>query len=81
MQDEWAQALDTMLAVPDALSLNEYALRLGVGYAKLKNEAADKEAHRTVLRARIEQRLKESGEATSDKAAERKELFVKARRW
>lgn len=64
-------ALAKLIAIADPLYTNEAAVRLGLSYVHLKNECADKEAHRTVLRARIEQRLKDSGEATSDKAAER----------
>jgi uncharacterized protein with von Willebrand factor type A (vWA) domain len=71
VNNEWDVAETLLLNTTDPLRVNELAIRLGTKYVLLKSEAADKEAHRTVLRARIEQRLKDSGEATSDKAAER----------
>lgn len=69
--DETTEAINRLVAITDPLDLNEAAALLGIGYARLKNEASDKEAHRTVLRARIEKRLRDSGEAKSDKEAER----------
>lgn len=54
----------------DALEVNAAAFRVGMTYAEAKLAAANLEAERTLLRFRVQQRLREEGAATSDKAAE-----------
>lgn len=54
----------------DALAVNDAAFRAGMQYVEARIAAADLEADRTLLRFRIQQRLRETGAATSDKAAE-----------
>jgi prophage DNA circulation protein len=71
MSEEIKDAIARFIAVTDPLELNEVAALIGFEYVQIKNKAADKESHRIVLRDRIERRLRESGEAATDKAAER----------
>jgi hypothetical protein len=71
MSDTYAEAVAKLVAITDPLDMNEAAVLMGLSYATLKNDAANKEAQRTIMRARIEQGLRDGGSASSDKAAER----------
>lgn len=63
-------AVVAAMSTTDALTVNDAAFRAGMQYTEAKLAAADLEGDRTLLRFKIQQRLRDEGKATSDKAAE-----------
>lgn len=62
--------IEEAMEFTDALLVNEAAFSAGKLFGEARLAAADLEAGRTLLRFKIQQRLRDEGAATSDKAAE-----------
>jgi hypothetical protein len=62
--------IEEAMEFTDPLAVNEAAFAAGALFSEARIAAADLEAGRTLLRFRIQQRLRDEGAASSDKAAE-----------